>query len=203
MKGLYFEQFWVKISVSRELKAVSFEVFRTDFKALWSWISAASSRRGHCLSLPTMVTQSGQGPAARTVVLRDVVEETLIFFTDCRSAKVLHIEEDPRTCLHAYDSSNRFQIQLYGSSFVLRTHAKMDHWRKVGLQRFADYGSCAPPGAELPSDNAVSKDLAAQYFTVVQFCVNRIELLKLRREGHWRAQWVESKGEWSATELVP
>ena len=179
------------------------EHLKTDFKALWSWISLGPKERGHCLRLPTVVTSSELGPTARTMVLRDVVDRCLFFFTDMRSPKVEHIRTHPIGCIHAYDHSDRFQVQIHGHFSLVQDHPKMEDWRSVGLKMFTDYGSSTPPGAILPQDNMVTKDLARKHFMVVQIRPERIELLKLNRTGHWRVRWSRNEQGWTVNELVP
>ena len=140
---------------------------------------------------------------ARTVVLREVLEESFVFFTDRRSPKVRQLELDSRCCVHAYDTENRLQLQLYGSCSVVDNHPKLIHWQQLGMRRFEDYGSCVAPGTVLSNTHEVSEEVALKQFAVLLFCIDCIELLKLRREGHWRVRWSKDGDGWRVTELVP
>ncbi len=179
------------------------EQFKTDFKALWSWVSSGPKKRGHCLRLPTVVTHSEFGPVARTMVLRDVVDQCLFFFKDMRSPKVAQIRTQPTGCIHTYDRSDRLQVQITGRFSPVQEHPKMGQWRSIGLKMFTDYGSSTPPGAVLPEDNTISRDLARKHFMVVQLSPERIELLKLNTAGHWRVLWSKEERGWTVNELVP
>ncbi|MEC7987262.1 MAG: pyridoxamine 5'-phosphate oxidase family protein [Myxococcota bacterium] len=181
----------------------SFEHFQNDFNAVQSWIDSALTVRRHCLRQPTVITVAESGPKARTMVLRDVREGQLFFFTDRRSFKVSEIQAQPKGCVHAYDTKKRLQIQIYGTFSLVEESPHLVRWRSMGLQNFSDYGSQAPPGTSRPTNNIVTKELAKINFSVITLNPTSIELLKLQRDGHWRVVWNRAADRWTPTVLVP
>lgn len=138
------------------------------------------------------------------MILRDVLDETLVFFTDKRSAKVAAMRSTPRGALHGYDRKRSLQIQCSGLFSVIETHPKRALWRAHGLQRFKDYGTPEVPGHPRPTDPGTpTLQIAREQFVVVGFTPQRIELLQLSAQGHRRAEWYRHDNLWTVRHLVP
>ena len=183
-----------------------FEILMHDIHAVWTWMHTSLKTRNHALRHPTVITSAKNIPTARTMVLREIMGQTLIFFTDRRSNKVVDITQNTQGCIHAYTSKQRIQVLLYGEFKIIKDDPNMQRWRSIGLNRFSDYGSHSAPGTALITDNIISKECAKENFTVIAFYPNSIELLKLHRERHKRVRWEYSEGSectWNATRLVP
>ena len=156
------------------------------------------------MRFPTLTTVHTQRPYSRTMVLRDIVDTNLIFFTDKRSLKCQEIDSQPSACVHSYAPNLRLQIQFLGTLYPIKEHEKMALWRERGLRRFIDYGSEAPPGAVFPSQpfhNTLEN--AHQNFLVLGFAPVQIELLKLSSTEHIRLRWSKDQDCWHTERHVP
>ena len=183
----------------------SFFEYKQSFDTLWKWISSAPHLRRHPMRTPTVITSFQDIPNARTMILRDALHNTLIFFTDNRSPKVRDIQSNPHTVIHAYDAKKKLQIRIRAQATILQEHPQWNRWKSMGLNRYQDYGVDLPPGT-IVQDNCIppaTLKTARENFCVLQALVSDIELLKLSREGHQRIEWKRSEHEWRRYTLVP
>lgn len=181
-----------------------FEQLVYSFDDLWSWMRAAPESRRHPMRAPTCITVDAHGPRGRTMILRDVLEEHLIFFTDKRSSKVAAVRSNPKGALHGYDRKRSLQIQCSGLFSVIESHPKSARWRAQGLQRFKDYGAPEAPGQPRPKElGTPTLQVARKQFVVIGFTPQRIELLQLSALGHRRAEWCRQHNLWTVRHLVP
>ena len=175
-----------------------------SIQALWSWLAEAPTSRAHSFRTPTLITCAQNIPTARTMVLRDVFDEKLIFFTDRRSYKQVQIKSNNNAIIHSYDASRRRQIRLQSTIEIVSHHNKMKQWREQGLARFLDYGSFLAPGAEMTADNPIPQlNIARQNFSVLCAHILSIEILQLTADKHKRILWKKVAGEWQKRALVP
>jgi pyridoxamine 5'-phosphate oxidase len=158
-----------------------------------------------------LATIGPDGPAVRTVVLRQVLPEAkvLICHTDRRSDKVRDIQHDPRISWHFYDPAARLQLRLQGTAELLTTGPEVDQaWANTHAEARKCYCSLAGPGAPLPypgtgleSDwDYPGGDAGREQFCVVRSQVTQAEWLWLNRAGHRRARFGYGGG---ATWIVP
>ena len=181
-----------------------FDALTKSMDDVWAWMARGLTSWRHPMRAPTCITSGVDGPRGRTMVLRDVGDASLIFFTDKRSPKVMAIEQNPRGALHAYDAKRKVQVQLSGVFEVVSQHAKMATWRQQGLRRHEDYGQLIAPGQPLSdSPQPAQRALAEQMFTVLRFEPDAIEILQLSSAGHRRAVWTKNNEYWSVCHLTP
>ena len=183
----------------------SFFEFTTSFNTLWNWISQAPYQQRHPMRFPTVMTTAHNIPNARTMILRDVLPNSLIFFTDKRSPKIQDIHSNPHTAIHSYDSKNKLQIRIRAQTFLVEEHPERNRWRNMGLNRFQDYGTDLPPGTPIQERKipAATVETARENFCILEALVTDIELLKLSREGHQRVEWKNQDDLWQLIRLVP
>ena len=183
----------------------SFSEYSSSFQTLWSWISQAPSQRRHPLKTPTIITARDNIPSARTMVLRDTLPNTLIFFSDIRSAKIRDVQNNPNGSIHCYDPRRKLQFRFQVQFSIVQKHPKLERWRSLGLLRFEDYGSNSPPGSPIaiPETSPASLEIAQENFCVLQSQLSKIDLLKLSRTGHQRVEWQYLSSSWELRYLVP
>ena len=188
-----------------EYSMPSFFEYTQSFETLWAWIASAPSQQRHPMRAPTIITTTENIPNARTMILRDVLPNTLIFFTDKRSPKVHDIQSNAHTTMHTYDAKKKLQLRIRAQASLVHEHPQLNRWRSMGLNRFQDYGSALPPGTPVQEGTLCSAtmDTARENFCVLQFLATDIELLKLSRDGHQRVEWKNQAGIWSMNRLVP
>ena len=180
-----------------------FDELVASIDATWSWIGRAPHSWRHPMRAPTCITGGPDGPRGRTMILREVLDESLIFFTDARSPKVLALRSNPRVrCMGMMEN-----VSFRSSFWVFQPivdHPRLATWRDRGLKRFEDYGSPDVPGQPLSTPKALATlERAREQFLVLAFVPQTIEYLQLSSQGHRRAEWSVQSGVWTLRHLVP
>ncbi|MEO1011819.1 MAG: pyridoxamine 5'-phosphate oxidase family protein [Bacteroidota bacterium] len=144
-------------------------------------------------------------PRLRTVVLRKVTEElNLIFYTDQRSKKVLHINENNRVSMLFYDQERLLQLKIEGLAKV-RSNAgtlKM-HWATVPSKNRRDYTKTRAPGSTIAKPEGVEYLKDKNYFCLVEVEPFKIEYLKIQTPDHLRIRFSRADESWKSDFLVP
>ena len=183
----------------------SFLEYSTSVHSLLEWISKAPTQLRHPMRAPTVITTVDNIPNARTMILRDVCDNGLIFFTDKRSSKIHDITINPHGTIHSYDTKKKLQIRIRAHISCVVEHPQLHRWRSIGLNRFQDYGSSISPGTPIENSQipAPTLDIARENFCILMASVTDIELLKLSRQGHQRIEWSLRENRWTFQRLVP
>ena len=154
-------------------------------------------------------------PRARNVVLRsvDAVNKSIRFYTDCRSAKMTDLADQPITNWLFWDSKSQLQITASGISHRLSAEVEASlfaqlpkHGRKSYATKDAPGTYLAEIGDGLPlnweSISLAATDFAAANFCVIETSIDTVEILYLARAGHrrlkamrqidhtWRLEWI-------------
>jgi hypothetical protein len=175
------------------------------FDRVWTRVEGGAREPGHPFRTPTIATASADGPAARTVVLRDADRETrrLAFHTDRQSEKVRALREMPRVAWHWWDPSAREQVRLRGTATVHADDAVADAmWDDQSPASLAVHVREVPSGTPLDaprdalgkavrSDPITRDDVAPgrEHFAVVRTVVDSADWLHLHPDGHYRARF--------------
>jgi pyridoxine/pyridoxamine 5'-phosphate oxidase len=181
---------------------------------LWRQLTRASADRRHPWRVVAFCTQGAQGPAARSVILRQVGvdQRRLVFYTDARSAKLVELAACPQVALLLWDPGHRQQLRITGLASVEADHDSVQrHWAAVPPTARADYAQATAPGTPLEgssdSDPRAALDLetAQRHFTVVTVQVQSMDFLQLNRDTHHRGRfdWDPARGQWGVQGLVP
>lgn len=171
-------------------------------KRLWHELQSAALDRHHGWRTPVLATTGLDGLAqARTVVLREVrmARQQLLIYTDARSPKVAEIQAQPLASLLCWSPSLRWQLRLQLRFDVVLDGAETaTAWNNVrDLPSAHDYLAAQAPGSAQTALRAA--DLCTPQLAVLLGCVQSMDWLELRREGHRRARLGERGLEW----LVP
>ena len=176
-----------------------------DVSQFWIWLQNTGIRDS--FRLLTVITSHKNIPNARTMVLREVIDKKLIFFTDRRSPKIQEIQSNPQTCIHTYDRSSKTQFLLKGILSPLYKHPKMEVWKEIAMRRYHDYGALLTPSSHIDIGEVIdfSEQEASKHFCVLVFSPQVIEILQLSQPTHIRFQWVleHATGLWKQHQLVP
>ncbi|MEO0471445.1 MAG: pyridoxamine 5'-phosphate oxidase family protein [Bacteroidota bacterium] len=175
------------------------------WQKLRAGLSRANQDRKHPFRLPTLCTVSEQGPAARTLVMRhfDATTASVRIFTDRRSAKFVHIQQEARVSLHWYHPRHRTQIQMQGEARLMDVDA--DLWKQLPFSAKTSYLTVLPPGhpIDAPAEgHQMLPEDDSSHFQAIEIVPVRFELLQLHAKGHLRAEFVQGNdffGQW----LVP
>jgi pyridoxamine 5'-phosphate oxidase len=165
----------------------------------------------------TLATASTDGiPAARVVLLKGFDKRGFIFYTNYKSFKEIHLEENPKACLVFFWKELERQVRITGLVTKLPSDENDAYFisRPAGSQ----IGALASPQSQVIE----SRDwLDAQYLKIAEEYKNK----KLQRPDHWggyivqpviiefwqgrpsrlhdRIQYSLDEGEWKIERLAP
>jgi hypothetical protein len=150
-------------------------------------------------------TLDGSGfPTSRTVVLRAVDQDAaaLIIHTDRRSRKVAELTENPKCSMTFYDRKSEEQLRISAvSEFADEKTCRM-WWDQIGEQGRRMYRVEGGPGESIPQwYHYEHSGEGADNFAVIVLKIQRMDWVKLDREGHKRARFEIEPA--SAVWLVP
>ncbi|WP_273567629.1 pyridoxamine 5'-phosphate oxidase family protein [Maribacter halichondriae] len=144
-------------------------------------------------------------PRLRTIVLRSVDNSlNLIFYTDTRSKKVLHIKENNRVSLLFYHPEKLLQIRIEGLATIIKDpNILTEHRKNIHESSIKDYTTKTAPGSAISNPDAVEYLDDTDYFCMVNIEPFKIEYLKLKRPNHLRVRFSRSGANWESNFLVP
>ncbi len=170
-------------------------------RAVWAELSLATHQRGHAWRVMTLATVNGDRAAARSVVVREVLdqERQLLVYCDARSAKVAQIGQHPLGTLVAWSPALSWQLRLEVDLSVADSGlAVASRWAQVQLTaRTQDYLAARPPGT--PVDSFEPERDTREHFGVITAQVTAVDWLELNPLGNRRARFDTVGGRW----LVP
>ncbi len=157
--------------------------------------------------LPVLATLGPEGPDARVVVLREVLNEgrELLAFSDRRAPKIAQIRQHPRIALVFYDGAGPVQLRVHGQAKVDET-PDAERWAWLSDAQRQNYRSLAIPGTPVlnPSEGWATTDRSGlEEFAVIRMTVETMDWLWLARAGHRRAQFSWEAGNWCGRWAVP
>ena len=141
----------------------------------------------------------------RTIALRQVTEDLkLLFFTDSRSKKIIHLKENNKVGLLFYHPERLLQLRVEGLATVHKDEAtKNKYWSKIDPHSKKDYTTTAAPGSELLDPDRVEYLEDKNHFCMVEVTPFKIEYLKLQKPHHVRIRFSNRAGSWQHEYLVP
>ena len=160
---------------------------------------------------PVFATQGGVfGVDARTVVLRDFVQETrrLRFHSDIRTQKSTHVSENPNGLFVFYDPGARIQLRAYGpctlhqdDDIAEAAWADSQHFSRRCYMALIGPGLAADgPTSGLPEsvEGRVPTEeetlLGRPFFSVMLLTITSLDWLFLAHDGHRRARFSWDEG---------
>lgn len=144
-------------------------------------------------------------PRLRTVVLRDVTENlNLVFYTDQRSKKVLHMTENNRVSLLFYNQEKLLQLKIEGLAKVQSDEGTLKkHWATVPAKNRRDYTKTVAPGSTISQPEAIEHLTDKNFFCLVEVEPFKIEYLKIQAPDHLRIRFSREGELWKSDYLVP
>lgn len=184
---------------------------------LWKTLSRATVDKKHPWRVVALSTVGLDGVNSRNIILRGVEfqQALLTFYTDLRSGKIADLAHDPRVSLLFWNPRSNEQLRAWGKAIVVSDSSLVEkHWSRIPDYAKKDYSTLSAPGALLTNlavdaesggatEPLLDLDSARQNFRIIQVQVQRMDYLKLDREGHQRVGLSLSDGVWKAQTLVP
>jgi len=155
------------------------ETLATIEQAIWRELRQCVNDREHPWRTPVLATVDADAADARVVVLREVNDLALVFFTDARSPKVTQLRRRPQATLLFWSPALRWQLRV-------RAVVDVDTRRALPKEaNAADYLAALAPGSRL---EAAAVQGHEPHFALVTADVRSIDWLELGPSGaHRRA----------------
>lgn len=168
-------------------------------------------KKGHPYREMVLATAADSGsPDLRTVINRKVTKSPLSVraYTDLRSAKVRHLNEDGRAALLFWDPRKRIQVKLHTRAVIHHGDPlAMEVWKELGSKGREAYQTVEAPGVPMETARGdaskIDSGIGADFFAVIECHAVQMEVLQLRREGHLRAAFDYRNGETNGSFIVP
>ncbi|MFS4467642.1 pyridoxamine 5'-phosphate oxidase family protein [Maribacter sp. 2210JD10-5] len=178
----------------------------TFWQELTEELKKSTIKKGHPFRYFTLATVGlGNMARLRTVVLRQVKADLgLIFYTDRRSKKIIHIKENNKVSLLFYHPKKLMQLKIEGTATPITDKETLHkYWNGVQSSSRKDYITKNAPGSEIDNPDHVEYLENENYFCMVEIEPIKIEYLKLKRPNHLRVRFSKENRGWNGEFLVP
>ncbi len=178
----------------------------TFFEELKDELQKGAREKGHPFRFVVLATVGLEKVARlRTVVLRKVYNGLdLVFYTDNRSKKLLHIKENNRVSLLFYHPKKMLQIRMEGLARATTDKTNLEkQWGDIHSDSKKEYKTSAVPGSRISNPDSVEYLDTGNHFCMVEIEAFKIEYLKLKRPNHVRVQFSKTDNSWQSEFLVP
>lgn len=185
-----------------------------QFDKWWMQAMKAEIREANAM---TLATSSADGmPAARIVLLKGYSKEGFVFYTNYKSFKAMHLEENPKACLVFFWSELERQVRITGLVSKIPAEASDQYFNS--RPRGSQLGACASPQSQVIPDRDW---IDAAYLDILQ----KYKDTEPKRPDHWggyivqpviiefwqgrpsrlhdRIQYTLENGEWKIERLAP
>jgi pyridoxine/pyridoxamine 5'-phosphate oxidase len=141
----------------------------------------------------------------RTIVLRKLSDDMkMTFFTDSRSKKMIHLQENKKVGLLFYDQKALTQIRIEGMAKVIHDEEKKKkYWAEIEKNARKDYTTTAAPGTSLSSPEQLDYLDDGNHFCIIEITPFKIEYLRLKRPNHIRVRYSWEDDRWEGEFIVP
>jgi pyridoxine/pyridoxamine 5'-phosphate oxidase len=141
----------------------------------------------------------------RTVVLRKLSDDLkLTFFTDSRSKKMIHLQENKKVGLLFYNGQNLMQIRIEGMAKVIHDNEmKEKYWSGIEKSARKEYTTSAAPGTSLASPERLDYLDDEDHFCIIEITPFKIEYLQLKKPNHIRVRYSWERDRWEGEYIVP
>lgn len=146
-----------------------------DQFGIW-WEQAINSKIDEVNAM-TLATASGDGmPAARIVLLKGYSQDGFVFFTNYKSYKAMHLEENPKACLVFFWKELERQVRITG--LVKKIPASESDNYFLSRPKGSQIGAWASPQSQVIPDR---EWLDQEFLKRSQ----QFETATLQRPDHW------------------
>ncbi|MCE2612604.1 pyridoxamine 5'-phosphate oxidase family protein [Flavobacteriaceae bacterium D16] len=169
-------------------------------------LTKGATQKGHPFRYFTLGTVGLERLARqRTVVLRRMDDElNLIFYTDARSKKIMHLKENNKVGLLFFHPKKLLQVRIEGLAHEIKDEDTLNkYWSGVQPKARKDYTTAAAPGSLLDDPGQLEYLDEENHFCIVSVQPFKIEYLKLQRPNHIRVRFSKVENLWTSEHLVP
>lgn len=178
----------------------------TYFEEIKAELEKGATQKEHPFRYFTLATVGlDQVARLRTVVLRNLSKDLKItFFTDSRSKKMIHLQENKKVGLLFYNPETLTQIRIEGLAKVVQNEeAKAKYWEEIDQKARMDYTTTSAPGTSLSSPEQLDYLDDEDHFCMIEITPFKMEYLRLKRPNHIRVRYSWEDGRWEGEFIVP
>ncbi|HEU4472052.1 MAG TPA: pyridoxamine 5'-phosphate oxidase [Flavisolibacter sp.] len=159
------------------LSLLETDVAANPIEQFSKWWAQALDSHIHEPNAMTLATASADGmPAARIVLLKDYNPQGFVFFTNYKSYKAMHLEENPKACLVFFWKELERQVRITG--LVAKLDAKESDAYFLSRPKGSQLGAWASPQSSVIEGRGW---LDEEYQRVSEEFKDK----ELRRPEHW------------------
>jgi pyridoxine/pyridoxamine 5'-phosphate oxidase len=169
-------------------------------------LQKGATKKDHPFRYFTLATVGlDQVARLRTIVMRKFEDDLRItFFTDSRSKKMIHLQENKKVGLLFYNPKNLMQIRIEGIAKVMGdAETKEKYWKGMSKSSKKEYTAASAPGTTMASQGQIEYLEDHDHFCVVEITPFKIEYLKLQRPPHIRVRYSWEVDRWEGEFIVP
>ena len=153
------------------------DIERNPFDQFEKWWTQAVNSQIDEPNAMTVATASGDGmPAARIILLKGFDKTGFVFFTNYKSYKAMHLEENPRACLVFFWKELERQVRITG--LVERVSEKESDDYFYSRPKGSQIGAWASPQSQVIEN----RDWLDQHYLQL---TEEFKQKELKRPAHW------------------
>ena len=153
------------------------DIERNPFDQFEKWWTQAINSQIAEPNAMTVATASGDGmPAARIILLKGFDKTGFVFFTNYKSYKAMHLEENPRACLVFFWKELERQVRITG--LVERVSEKESDDYFYSRPKGSQIGAWASPQSQVIEN----RDWLDQHYLQL---TDEFKQKELKRPAHW------------------
>lgn len=164
-------------------------------------LELAITQKGAYFKFGSLASSHNNIPEQRMVVIRKLIDNKLYIYTDSRSQKVNHYQNNDKASLLFYDTELMEQLILKGKVTVEITNTEQ-LWETIPDFTHKDYTTLEAPGTPIKND-IVEYDNNTHHFCYLIFEFNAIDYLKIDRTYNKRTTFSLNNNEWIETKVTP
>ncbi|WP_378187119.1 pyridoxamine 5'-phosphate oxidase family protein [Aquimarina sp. W85] len=176
------------------------------FKAIQQDLKTAITQKDHPFRYFALATNDSNNiPHVRTVVLRDLDTNLHLYaYTDKRSKKITHLQQNQKVSLLFLDRNRFIQLSIKATAHLVTDPFTLKKiWEQIPDPSKKDYTTQQTPGETLKDPTAIDYLETKHFFTALKFIPDEIEYLRLKRPNHIRVQFKLLKNEWKGVFIAP
>ena len=185
---------------------------------VWGMLGRGAADKKHPYHFPALATYGAEGVQQRIVVLRETQKAArqLRSYSDARTQKIADMRQQPEVHWLFYDHGSKEQIRARGRIRLYQQDAiAKELWDNTPPKARGDYVGPVAPGTHtgtytdnLPSsfeEEPTQENTQPGFdnFVVIDCEVVALDFLKLRKDGHLRAQFYWQEGNWASYWTAP
>ncbi|WP_439153036.1 pyridoxamine 5'-phosphate oxidase family protein, partial [Winogradskyella sp.] len=129
---------------------------------------------------------------------------TLVVYTDLRSKKITHINENTNVSALFYNPKKLTQVTIVGNVELITDPTQLNgYWANISEKSKKDYTTKKTPGTAIKSPDAVEYNFDNPNFCVLKIKPSKIEYLQLKRPNHLRVSFHKEADTFKGQFLVP